>query len=76
MTPTMTRPLALVATVLSSLWTSAAHAQDLEPPPPIAPGSPSSGTSSTTSNEADESKDSGLGLEWVWLNGDLSLIHI
>ena len=71
MTPTMTRPLALVATVLSSLWTSAAHAQDLEPPPPIAPGSPSSGTSSTTSNEADESKDSGLGLEWVWLNGDI-----
>ncbi len=73
MTLTMTRPLALAATVLCSLWTSAARAQNLEPPPPIAPGSPAS---SGASNDADESKDSGLGLEWVWLNGDIGTGYV
>jgi hypothetical protein len=43
-----------------------ASAQDLEPPPPMAT-SPSAPTYNTNS---DQSQDSGLGLEWVYLNAD------
>lgn len=73
---TMTRALALVTAVIASAWTSAAHAQDLAPPPPISPGSQSTADSSGTTNAADESKDSGLGLEWVWLNADIGTAFV
>ncbi len=63
----------------------AAQAQQLEPPPPISTGAPygpyppyapsttaSSLPPSVTSRPSqDEEDDSGLGLEWVWLNADL-----
>jgi hypothetical protein len=70
----MTRPLALVAAVIASGWTPAAHAQDLAPPPPIAPQAPAD--SSGPTNAADENKDSGLGLEWVWLNADVGTAFV
>jgi len=76
MTHTMTRPAALAATVICSLSTPAAHAQDLEPPPPMGPGSAPPSTPSDTSNEADEKKDSGLGLEWVWLNAEAGAAYV
>jgi hypothetical protein len=71
MTRTTTRPAALAAAVIGLLLAPAAHAQDLEPPPPMAPGTPSS-----PSNDADEKKDSGLGLEWVWLNADVGAAYV
>jgi len=74
MTRTMTRPLALMAAVIASGWTASAHAQDLAPPPPIAPQAPADSSGST--NAADESKDSGLGLEWVWLNADIGTAFV
>jgi hypothetical protein len=51
---------------------SAASAQGLEPPPPMgqsAPGYP--GQSPPPSAAPDESEDSGLGLEWVYLNAEV-----
>jgi hypothetical protein len=45
-----------------------ASAQDLEPPPPMAT-SPSAPAYSP--NASDQSQDSGLGLEWVYVNADV-----
>jgi hypothetical protein len=82
----MTRSLALLASTSVVLFASTAGAQALQPPPgyPTSgapPGYPASGQASastsgtSTSNPAisneEESKDSGLGLEWVYLNGDV-----
>lgn len=74
MTHTTTRPLALAATVICLCSASAARAQDLAPPPPMAPGS-SPGASSYPP-DVDEKKDSGLGLEWVWLNADVGAAYV
>ena len=81
----MTRSLALLASTSVVLFASTAGAQALQPPPgypgtATPPGYPSSGQGSasatmSTSNPAisseEESKDSGLGLEWVYLNADV-----
>jgi hypothetical protein len=65
------------------LFASGARAQALEPPPGYptsggAPGYPAAGASASGGastnpaiNTEEESKDSGLGLEWVYLNGDV-----
>jgi hypothetical protein len=62
-----------------------AFAQDLQPPPPMsAPSTPSTPYSPTPyspgatsgpvyGNANDEPKDSGLGLEWVWINADIGV---
>jgi hypothetical protein len=65
-------PLAVLA--LGSL----AHAQGLEPPPPL-PGyptqtAPTTGYQSAQSDE--EKKDSGLGLEWVYLNAEAGVSYV
>jgi hypothetical protein len=78
MTPTLAwlvpaLPLAFVAS------TSEAHAQGLEPPPPMgqtAPGYPSSGSSASNASASDESEDSGLGLEWVYLNAEAGASYV
>jgi hypothetical protein len=65
----MTRSLVAAASAVIALLASGrASAQGLEPPPPLAT-SPSAPTYS--SNASDESQDSGLGLEWVYLNADV-----
>jgi hypothetical protein len=65
----MTRARAAVAVpavLLSLACARAASAQDLNAPPPMSTAPPPA-TYSTTS---DQSQDSGLGLEWVYLNAD------
>jgi hypothetical protein len=61
-------PAAVVslASLASLTIASTASAQDLNAPPPMSTQPPAA-TYSTTS---DESQDSGLGLEWVYLNAD------
>jgi hypothetical protein len=82
----MTRTLAwLVLAVPLTVFTlaPAARAQGLQPPPPMAPpapgypGWPSSGSSLPTSPPpTDESQDSGLGLEWVYLNAEAGASYV
>jgi hypothetical protein len=85
----MTRPLAWLVPVLPfAMLTSAldAGAQTLEPPPPVPPGYPSqpaqplpgSASSPPPVNppSSDESEDSGLGLEWVWLNAEAGASYV
>jgi hypothetical protein len=64
---------------------SRAHAQPLQPPPPmtpVAPGYPSSPPSGSLPNtppppvQSDESQDSGLGLEWVWINAEVGASYV
>src|SRR5258708_35248720 len=76
----MTRLLSpLVPAALVSWYAPASLAQSLEPPPPMAPAAPpgsppgSPASSSAPKNSDDESEDSGLGLEWVWLNPDIGV---
>ncbi len=65
----MKRALIAAASAAMALFAAGrAFAQDLEPPPPMAT-SPS--YQPTYANSSDESKDSGLGLEWVYLNADV-----
>ncbi len=65
----MTRSLVAVASAaVVALAAGRAGAQDLEPPPPMAT-SPSAPTYYNP-NTSDQSQDSGLGLEWVYLNAD------
>jgi hypothetical protein len=59
--------VAAASTAVFALAAGSASAQDLEPPPPMAT-SPSAPTYS--SGASDPSEDSGLGLEWVYLNAD------
>lgn len=71
----MTRTFASIA-VASSLAATAllvpstAHAQELEPPPPMQQQPQAAPPNSAPETVEDESQDSGLGLEWVWLNAD------
>jgi hypothetical protein len=66
--------LALPLAVLSI----ASLAQALEPPPPV-PGYPTQ-TAPTTGYQSassdDEKQDSGLGLEWVWLNAEAGISYV
>src|SRR5579859_7211273 len=76
----MTRTLAWIAPAFSfalvtSTWSSGARAQGLEPPPPMGqppgyPGSTAGYSPAPPPPAADESDDSGLGLEWVYLNAE------
>jgi hypothetical protein len=86
----MTRNLARLAsaTILASLLLhhSPAGAQGLEPPPPIAPAAPGypsapapaslPSTPVMPPSNSDEAQDSGLGLEWVWLNAEVGAAYI
>jgi hypothetical protein len=85
----MTRTLARVAPaclVLSCflLSPSPGYAQGLQPPPPLQPGAPGSprpmSLPSTPvmppSPSRDEAEDSGLGLEWVWINADIGAAFV
>jgi hypothetical protein len=85
----MTRTLAPAAPawlVLSCLLlaSSPAYAQALQPPPPLAPGAtgaprPASLPSTPLmppSRSKDEAEDSGLGLEWVWINADIGAAFV
>ncbi len=68
----MTRPLVAAASaavaLLVALVAENAAAQDLEPPPPMATQPPA--PTYYTPSSSDQSQDSGLGLEWVYLNAD------
>jgi hypothetical protein len=62
------RSLAVVTSAaIVALATGNASAQDLEPPPPIATAPPPPAYTPSS----DQSQDSGLGLEWVYLNADI-----
>ena len=78
----MRRPLAWLLFALAFAFLaspSVAHAQGLEPPPPLGPTAPGypgqypppSAPVPSSSPSSDESADSGLGLEWVWLNAEV-----
>jgi hypothetical protein len=43
---------------------------------PGAPAGPSSNAAAGPSNASDEAEDSGLGLEWVWLNADVGAAYV
>jgi hypothetical protein len=66
---------ALCAAVAAAALLAAgrARAQDLQPPPPMA-ASPSAPTYYSP-NTSDQSQDSGLGLEWVYLNADAGFAY-
>jgi hypothetical protein len=81
----MTRLLAWLLPALSlPLFAATAHAQQTPPgypgsappgyPTQPAPGSPSN--PALNSGSSDESKDSGLGLEWVYLNADAGYSYV
>jgi hypothetical protein len=65
----MKRPLAAAAAVVVFLAARGASAQDLQPPPAMAYPPPA------TPPPTDESQDSGLGLEWVYLNADAGFAY-
>ena len=56
----------------------AALAQDLTPPPAIAPTDPQTPQQQSTTQSLDEGekKDTGRGLEWVWLNAEVGASYI
>jgi len=60
--------VAAASAAVVALGAASASAQDLEPPPPMA--TPAPAPTYTSPNASDESQDSGLGLEWVYLNAD------
>ena len=81
----MMRPFAWLASASVVVFASRANAQALQPPPaypssppPAYPSGETPAAGDATSNpaisnqeEREERKDSGLGLEWVYLNADL-----
>ena len=69
----MSRALAALPAVLVLITAGRASAQDLQPPPPMA-ASPSAAYYPPPST-SDESQDSGLGLEWVYLNADAGFAY-
>jgi hypothetical protein len=78
-TPTLPSVCLRLALPLAALCAPAlAHAQGLEPPPPIpgypAAGPPTTGYQSAPSDE--EKQDSGLGLEWIWLNAEAGVSYV
>jgi hypothetical protein len=76
------RTLALSALLAMSalfLEPAAARAQSLEPPPSLPPGSSSGSSlppSPPPSQSNEDAQDSGLGLEWVWLNADVGGAYV
>jgi hypothetical protein len=82
----MTRTLAaLTPALLLTLYAPSSPAQGLEPPPPMAPGAAGSPPPSSSgqlpsspgpTNADDENQDSGLGLEWVWINADVGFSSV
>lgn len=70
----MTRTFASLATAAASLAVFAlpatARAQELEPPPPMQQEPQPPNSAPATVNDDQQSDDSGLGLEWVYLNAD------
>jgi len=56
------------------LATGAASAQDLQPPPPMST-TPTPSSAGTSYANGDQSQDSGLGLEWVYLNADAGFAY-
>jgi hypothetical protein len=67
--PSTALALAAAAGLASSFLAAPARAQ-VEPPPPMGPGSSGNASTYSSPNAAEESEDSGLGLEWVYLNAD------
>jgi hypothetical protein len=63
----MKRALTAAAAAVITLAAQGASAQDLQPPPPMTPYAP---PPAAMPPSTDESQDSGLGLEWVYLNAD------
>jgi hypothetical protein len=85
MTRTLTHAAPAWLVLSCFLWpASPAHAQGLQPPPPLAPGAPGSPRPTSLpstpvmppSPSKDEAEDSGLGLEWVWINADLGAAFV
>ena len=74
----MIRALAAAVAASAILFAAgAASAQDIEPPPPLSNAPPtSSAGGSTYANTSDQSQDSGLGLEWVYLNADAGFAYM
>ncbi len=77
-TASLTTRLAAAAggfAIAFSLAAPDARAQQMEPPPGYPGSGAAEGTVTPTNNPAispsEEAKDSGLGLEWVYLNGDV-----
>jgi hypothetical protein len=68
--------VALPLAVLTS--GSLVHAQGLEPPPPIPgyPAQPPTTTGYQSAQSDEEKQDSGLGLEWVWLNAEAGISYV
>jgi hypothetical protein len=60
--------IAVLCVAVVLLAVDRASAQDLEPPPPMAPAP--AYPPPAASPPSDEGQDSGLGLEWVYLNAD------
>lgn len=84
-----TRAVSAAALALFSLAASSAYAQDLAPPStgappdPGAPTAPLGGTTPAATSQPEEArldddkkKDSGRGLEWVYLNADAGFSYI
>jgi hypothetical protein len=63
------RRLAVAAGAIVGLSAQSAFAQDLQPPPAMSYAPPPQNAST------DESQDSGLGLEWVYLNADAGFAY-
>jgi hypothetical protein len=76
----------LALPLAASTSATTARAQGLEPPPPLAPAAPGYPGYSTYPNQPpppstggsspDENEDSGLGLEWVWLNAEAGASYV
>jgi hypothetical protein len=79
-------PIVAALPLLASLALrgSPAHAQTLEPPPPMpapAPGYPGYQPATSLPNTpppvyVEDRQDSGLGLEWVWLNAEIGAAYV
>jgi hypothetical protein len=86
----MRRPLAwlllLALPLTASAFAGNARAQMPEPPPPLPPSTPGYPGYSTypgqpppppqSTSSSDENDDSGLGLEWVWLNAEVGASYV
>lgn len=84
----MMRAAAIGLGCAAMLFGTPALAQTLEPPPPLSPQTPGSPTPAYVPGDAttgpmtpsrgadDEKKDSGLGLEWVYLDADIGAAYV
>jgi hypothetical protein len=73
MTCSPVRAVVLLLLGCSLALPSLARAQSLEPPPPLAPSPPAMtpAYAPPPARANEEAEDSGLGLEWVWINADV-----